>query len=131
MGLFSALLGNAGAVSQDELTAKYGQLLTDTEVIEMGFKLIRDLFIFTNKRLILVEKQGITGSKIEYKSIVYKSISRFSIETAGTFDLDAELKIWVSSEVQPSICKKFKLYTILEWYYFFKWTNGGRRCYNW
>ena len=67
MGLFSALLGNAGAVSQDELTAKYGQLLTDTEVIEMGFKLIRDLFIFTNKRLILVEKQGITGSKIEYK----------------------------------------------------------------
>jgi hypothetical protein len=107
MGLFSALLGNAGAVSQDELIAKYGQLLTDTEVIEMGFKLIRDLFIFTNKRLILVEKQGITGSKIEYKSIVYKSISRFSIETAGTFDLDAELKIWVSSEVQPSICKKF------------------------
>ena len=107
MGLFSALLGNAGAVSQDELTAKYGQLLTDTEVIEMGFKLIRDLFIFTNKRLILVEKQGITGSKIEYKSIVYKCISRFSIETAGTFDLDAELKIWVSSEVQPSICKKF------------------------
>ena len=39
MGLFSALLGNAGAVSQDELTAKYGQLLTDTEVIEMGFVL--------------------------------------------------------------------------------------------
>lgn len=107
MGLFSALLGNAGAVNQDELTAKYGQLLTDTEAIELGFKLIRDLFIFTNKRLILIEKQGITGSKVEYKSIVYKSISRFSIETAGTFDLDAELKIWISSEVQPSICKKF------------------------
>lgn len=107
MGLFSALLGNAGAVSQDELTAKYGQLLTDAEAIELGFKLIRDLFIFTNKRLILIEKQGITGSKVEYKSIVYKSISRFSIETAGTFDLDAELKIWISSEVQPSICKKF------------------------
>ncbi|MEN9323384.1 MAG: hypothetical protein RIT03_631 [Bacteroidota bacterium] len=107
MGLFSALLGNAGAVNQDELTAKYGQLLTDSEAIEMGFKLIRDLFIFTNKRLILIEKQGITGSKVEYKSIVYKSISRFSIETAGTFDLDAELKIWISSEVQPSICKKF------------------------
>ena len=107
MGLFSALLGNAGAVNQDELTAKYGQLLTDTETIELGFKLIRDLFIFTNKRLILIEKQGLTGSKIEYKSIVYKSISRFSVETAGTFDLDAELKIWVSSEAQPSICKKF------------------------
>ena len=107
MGLFSALLGNAGAISQDELTKKYGQLLTDGEEIELGFKLVRDTFIFTNKRLILVDVQGLTGSKTEYTSVTYKSISRFSIETAGTFDLDAELKIWVSSEAQPSIRKQF------------------------
>ena len=107
MGLFSALLGNAGAVSQDELNKQYSQLLCDGEEIELGFKLIRDMFIFTNKRLILVDKQGLTGSKTEYKSISYKSISRFSVETAGTFDLDAELKIWVSSELQPRINKKF------------------------
>ena len=107
MGIFSALLGNAGAVSQEELVKKYGQLLTDSEEIELGFKLIRDTFIFTNKRLIFVEVQGITGSKTEYKSINYKSITRFSVETAGTFDLEAELKIWVSSEAQPSIKKQF------------------------
>jgi hypothetical protein len=86
---------------------EYGKLLIEGESIELGFKLIRDTFIFTTKRLILVEKQGITGSKIEYKSIIYKSISRFSIETAGTFDLEAELKIWVSSETNPSIVKQF------------------------
>ncbi len=107
MGLFSAILGNAGAVSADELTKQYGRLLTENEEIELGFKLIRDTFIFTNKRLILVDIQGITGSKTEYKSISYKSISRFSIETAGTFDLEAELKIWISSEQMPSITKKF------------------------
>lgn len=107
MGLFSALLGNAGAVSQEELVKKYGQLLIAGEEIELGFKLIRDTFIFTSKRLILVDVQGITGSKTEYKSISYKSISRFSIETAGTFELDAELKIWISSETQPSIVKQF------------------------
>jgi hypothetical protein len=107
MGLFSAILGNAGAVSQEELKQQFGLLLTEGEEFEMGFKLIRDMFIFTNKRLILVDKQGITGSKVEYKSISYKSISRFSVETAGTFDLDAELKIWVSSEINPSISKKF------------------------
>jgi hypothetical protein len=107
MGLFSALLGNAGAVSQDELATKFGPLLTDGEEIELGFKLIRDTFIFTNKRLILVDVQGLTGSKTEYKSITYSSISRFSIETAGTFDLDAELKIWISSEIHPSIKKQF------------------------
>lgn len=107
MGFFSALLGNAGTVSQQELIKDYGKLLTDAEVIELGFKLFRDTFIFTNKRLILVDKQGITGSKTEYKSVSYKSISRFSVETAGTFDLDAELKIWVSSEATPSIVKTF------------------------
>jgi hypothetical protein len=107
MGIFSAMLGNAGSVSQEDLLKKYGQLLIDNEEIEMGFKLIRDTFIFTNKRLILVDIQGLTGSKTEYKSIAYKSITRFSIETAGTFDLDAELKIWVSSELQPSIVKQF------------------------
>ncbi len=65
MGLFSALLGNAGAVSQEELQKKYGQLLKDDENIELGFKLIRDNFIFTTKRLILIDKQGLTGSKTE------------------------------------------------------------------
>ena len=107
MGIFSALLGNAGAVSLEELNKKYDKLLTADEVIELGFKLIRDTFIFTNKRLIFVNVQGITGSKTEYESIAYKSISRFSIETAGSFDLEAELKIWVSSEAQPSIKAQF------------------------
>ena len=107
MGIFSSLLGNAGSVTQEDLLKKYGQLLTDSEEIELGFKLIRDTFIFTNKRLILVDVQGLTGSKTEYKTITYKSITRFSIETAGTFDLEAELKIWISSETQPSIVKQF------------------------
>jgi hypothetical protein len=107
MGLFSGLMGNAGSVGIEQLQKDYGRLLTDSENIEMGFKLIRDTFIFTNKRLILVNKQGITGSKIEYKSIIYRTISRFSIETAGHFDLEAELKIWVSSETEPSVVKQF------------------------
>lgn len=107
MGLFSALLGNAGTVSQEELQKDYAKLLIEGEEIELGFKLIRDVFIFTTKRLILLDKQGLTGSKVEYQSIAYKSISRFSVETAGTFELDAELKIWVASEQSPSIRKQF------------------------
>jgi hypothetical protein len=107
MGLFSALMGNAGAVSKEELHYNFGALLIDTEEIELGFKLLRDTFIFTNKRLIIVDIQGLTGSKTEYVSVAYKSISRFSVETAGTFDLDAELKIWISSETMPSIRKRF------------------------
>lgn len=107
MGIFSALMGNAGEVKQDDLLKNYGTLLIENETIELGFKLVRDTFIFTSKRLIIVDVQGLTGSKTEYVSISYKSISRFSIETAGTFDLDAELKIWISSESVPSVKKKF------------------------
>lgn len=107
MGLFSGLIGNAGAVKKEDLQKDYSKLLIEGEEIEVGFKLIRDTFIFTTKRLILIDKQGITTSKTEYKSISYKSISRFSVESAGTFDLEAELKIWVSSEQEPSIRKQF------------------------
>jgi hypothetical protein len=84
MGLFSALMGNAGAVSTDDLKKSFGTLLIDNEEIELGFTLLRDTFIFTSKRLIIVDIQGLTGSKTEYVSVAYKSISRFSVETAGT-----------------------------------------------
>ena len=107
MGLFSALMGNAGSVDTNKLKEQYAQLLIENEEIELGFKLIRDTFIFTNKRLILINIQNLTGSKIEYFSVAYKSISRFSIETTGMFDLDAELKIWIGSEEEPSITKQF------------------------
>ena len=79
MGLFSALLGNAGTVSKEDLTKDFGKLLIEGEDIELGFKLIRDTFIFTSKRLILVDKQGLTGSKTEYKSINYNPAISLSI----------------------------------------------------
>jgi len=107
MGLLNKILGNASEVSNEKLGEKYGQLLIQGEEIELGFKLIRDTYIFTTKRLILIDKQGLTGSKVEYLSLPYKSISRFSLETSGTFDLDAELKIWISSANTPAISKRF------------------------
>ena len=107
MGLFSALLGNAGNVDSENLNEKYGRLIAEGEQIELGFKLIRDTFIFTNKRLIFIAVQGLTGAKVEYKSIVYSSISRLSVETAGPFELDADLKIWIHGEDEPSIKAKF------------------------
>ncbi|MDF4203662.1 PH domain-containing protein [Maribacter sp. SA7] len=107
MGLLNKILVNASEVSAEQLLNKYGRLLVDGEQIELGFSLLRDVFMFTNKRLILIDIQGITGSKVEYKSLPYKNISRFSLETSGTFDLDAELKIWISSENVPSVSKKF------------------------
>lgn len=106
MGLFSGILGNASKVCIQDITDEYGDILAPSESAEVAYKLIRDVIIFTNKRLILVDKQGLTSRKVEYHSIPYKSITHFSIETAGHFDLDAELKIWISGMHEP-IQKQF------------------------
>jgi hypothetical protein len=101
MGLISGILGNASEVDAQKLEHDLNNILAENENINRAFKLIRDLIVFTDKRLILIDKQGMTGKKAEYHSIPYKSISHFSVETSGHFDLDAELKIWISSSESP------------------------------
>ena len=108
MGLFSGLLGNASQLNNDKIEQELEHVLLDNEQVEMAFSLVRDLIVFTEYRLILVDKQGVTGKKVSYKSIPYRSISRFTVETSGHFDLDAELKIWISSATEPAEILQFK-----------------------
>lgn len=115
MGLFDGMLGNASKIDAAKIQQEFSQVLAEGEQVEHAYQLIRDYFVFTNKRLVLVDKQGITGSKIEYHSIPYKSITHFSVETGGNFDLDAELKIWISgtaAPVQKQFNKKLSIYEV-------------------
>ncbi|WP_121613199.1 PH domain-containing protein [Mesobacillus foraminis] len=107
MGFLDGLMGNVSQVDVQEVEKELEVIVTEGEKVEKAYKLIRDMIVFTNRRLILIDKQGMTGKKVEYHSIPYRSITHFSVETAGTFDLDAELKIWISSMQQP-IQKQFK-----------------------
>lgn len=108
MGLFDGLMGNATEANHQDITKELANVLIPDEQVNLAFKLVRDLVVFTDYRLIIVDKQGVTGKKATYKSIPYKSISRFSVETSGHFDLDAELKIWISSSVEPAEMLKFR-----------------------
>ncbi len=105
MGIFNAILGNASEVNQNDVEKEFGPLLIEGESIEKAFRMIKDMFVFTNKRLILVEK-SLVGTKVDYVSIPYQNIIKFSKESAGIMDLDAELKIWVKDEAEP-IKKQF------------------------
>ena len=107
MGLFDGLMGNVSEVEITSVEKDLEMIITEDEKVEKAYKLIRDLMVFTDTRLILIDKQGVSGKKVEYHSIPYKSITHFSVETAGTFDLDAELKIWLSGAADP-ILKQFK-----------------------
>ena len=105
MGIFNAILGNASEVTVEDIAREFEPILVDGERIEKAYKVIRDMFIFTTKRLILAEKQ-LVGTKVEYMSIPYHNVIKFSKESAGILDLDAELKIWIKDQEMP-IKKQF------------------------
>ena len=105
--MLQGLFGNASEINAKELQKDLEVTVIEGEMVVKAFKILRDLFIFTDKRLLLIDKQGITGKKAEYHSIPYKSISHFSVETAGTFDMDAEMKIYISGNPTP-IQREFK-----------------------
>jgi hypothetical protein len=115
MGLLDGMLGNASKIDSTKIQEEFSQILCAGEQVEHAYQLIRDYFVFTNKRFVVVDKQGLTGSKVEYRSIPYRSITHFSVETAGTFDLDAELKIWISGTPEPikkQFNKKLSIYEV-------------------
>lgn len=101
MGLLDALLGHAGETKIEDLQEEFGALLAPGEPMQRAFALMRDLIVFTDRRVLLVNKQGVTAKKVEYRSIPYRAITMYSLETAGHFDLDADLWIWVSGQPAP------------------------------
>ena len=79
----------------EKLTIREGIML-EHETVTVAYKGIRDMLILTNKRLLLVDKQGITGKKQKYLSIPLDKINAFSVETGGTLDFDCDIDIFVS-----------------------------------
>ncbi len=71
-------------------------LLVQGEEIIGCYKGVRDYVVFTTKRIIAINVQGMTGKKKDFTSLPYSKIQVFSVETAGTFDLDSELELWFS-----------------------------------
>ena len=73
------------------------ELLINGEVAERAFRTVRDVAIFTNKRLIVKDVQGLTGSKVEIYSLSYSSVHMWSTENAGMLDFTSEVELWTRS----------------------------------
>lgn len=86
-----------GRIDYQQVASQIDPLLIDGEQGYVAFKGMRDYIVFTSKRIIAVNIQGITGKKKDYTSLPFSKVQAFSLETAGTFDLDAELELWFSS----------------------------------
>lgn len=117
-----ALFGNAHPIDPAQAQQDYARLLGQGEHVQAAFLLIRDTILLPDRRLLIVDKQGITGKKTEYHSIPYRSITLpqrggtpIAVETARTFDLDAELKFWVSGSsvpIQKTFTKGVDIYEV-------------------
>jgi Bacterial PH domain len=101
MGLLDQLLGNASEKNLGKLQDEFEPLLAPGETLVKAYAVIRDLIVFTDRRLILSNKQGITGSKVEYLNIPYRSVVMFTFENAGHFDIESEMSIWLSGQAEP------------------------------
>ena len=63
-------------------------------------KTVRDAALFTDKKVLICDKQGITGKKTEYYAIPYNKIVTYAIETAGHFDIDSEIKLFLTGGIE-------------------------------
>ena len=106
MGLMSAVTGNASEVKPEDVMDTIGPLLADGEQITKAYKMIRDFFVFTTSRVILVDIKGATGKKKNFKSIPYKNIISWTIESAGLGFDDSELELNIIGD--EVIKKEFK-----------------------
>lgn len=84
------------SVSNQTFAQMINPILVQGESIISTYQSIRDGVVFTNRRIIAINVQGITGKKKDFTSMPYSKIQVFSVETAGTFDLDSELELWFS-----------------------------------
>ncbi|WP_370193413.1 MULTISPECIES: PH domain-containing protein [Aurantimonas] len=98
MGLISGLMGLPSDADATAIEADLAPILLPGEGVELAFQIMRDLLVFTDLRLIMVDKQGMTGRKRHIQSVPYRSITMFAIETAGSFDTDSEMTLWVSGQ---------------------------------
>ena len=88
---FDANLANLKAINPRDVRSEIPQLLAQGEQVVSAFQTVRDQVVFTNKRVFVVNVQGITGKKTSYFSYPYSKVQYFGIETAGVFDIDSEL----------------------------------------
>lgn len=98
MGLLSGVLGLDSETDVRDVQEDLGPILVPGETVDLAFQVVRDLLVFTDHRMIIVDKQGVTGRKRRIQSIPYRAITTFCVETAGSLDKDSELTVWVSGQ---------------------------------
>ncbi len=106
MGVISGILGNSSAADVKKIQKEFGPVLVEGEEIQRVYKYIRDYLVFTNTRLVIVEKKDLAGKKMAFQVFPYTRILHFGIEIGGHLDLDNKLNFFVAG-MSDSITWRF------------------------
>ena len=101
MGLISKLLGQASDLSPDQARQELDGVLLPEEPVEVAFKVVRDLFVFTDRRLVLVDQRTSRVARSNTSSFPTERSPLTQSRMRGTFDMDSDLKIWISGRADP------------------------------
>lgn len=96
MGIF-----NNSDANEEKIEKQYEKMLTDGETVVIAYKLVRDLIILTNLRLITIDRQGLTGKKKLIISYPLFRVCRYQIENSPYFDIDSEACVWFEGVNEP------------------------------
>lgn len=105
MAMDRILFGIATEFTREDIEKEHGWILNESETFHAGYRFARDWVLFTDKRAIFIDVQGLTGKKKEYLSIPYSKVTKFAVESPGPFDMDVDLKLWVGSDPVPTVKK--------------------------
>lgn len=104
MGYLDKVLGNAQTADQGEVDKLITPILCEGEKVSHAFLLgARDLLVFTNLRLIMVDKTGFTGKKKNIFSTAWKNVLSWTYTTVGTIDIDAEVTLHIRGMGLPLV----------------------------
>lgn len=79
-------MDNLIRIKEKELCKNAQALLLETEMVIGAYKTVRDQVVFTSRRIIMVNMQGVTGTRQEIFVLPYREVLHYGIQTAGFGD---------------------------------------------
>jgi hypothetical protein len=102
VGVFDGVVG-AAAIEPAHAVAEFGWLLAADERLHHGYRLVREAYLFTDHRLMVVRRLGTVGRRIDCHSVPYRAVQRFRVRTAGVLRPYAVLTIWAGGQQGPTL----------------------------
>lgn len=109
MGLF-----HNTKIDEEDVSKQLDSLLIPGEEVVYSLKQIRDMIVVTNYRLMVVDKQGVTGRKKMITSYLLDRVTKFEVENSPYFDIDSEFAVYFTGTADPVKFEIAKLTNVYE-----------------